>query len=635
MSEKELSQIDDLPMAAIDMDSPIDSDTDKIAMLRAEKEKAVNEVIYKTASFNGGLSQDPYPSPFLNLSDTRIPGTVNEIYKWCKYFFTFDPLISGSINALAAFPVTEIFYEDRLNNESDDESQELLTYKRVINDQLQMHRLLIEIGIDYYLYGNCFVFGEMWDNPATGEKEWKTMVRLDPSKMIIDYNPSTQKKTFKWEVPASIKRIVRKKAPKSEYDKIPEIVKQAVLKKGVITLNNNCVYHFPRPSDSMGENAVWGVPIVANVLKLLMYRNTLRQSQEAIAREHIVPMRLYSLQRDQNYDPTTDWNATASNLAGELMKATKDPNYKVVSPVPVNVTNVGGHGRSLLLTPEIEQVQSEILAGMNIPREFIFGGVSYSSSSISLKILENQFITYRLAHKDFLQNFVIKGMARARKEWLDEKDDDSLIRAGLMDLKMQDDVQQKQVILQLNQAGKVTDEHMWKTMGMDPDKMKEAIEKEELEKIDREKDLQIKKIEAQIEIKKAEIKAEIELQKYQQEMSAKEGIPQEALGGPQGQTGMPQPGMPQEQGQQGQPEMPQGQPEQPSDDERAVNIAKSLLNKSQAEITQFLSNVPEYHRSKIQAAMEQIKAEEKPVKIEGVDMRPLPEQRPPRRKSLQ
>jgi hypothetical protein len=488
---------------------------DKMAILKAEKEKAIGMV--KIASFDGKF-QDPYPSPFLNLSDTQIPRTAIEIFRWCKYFFMFDPLIAGAVNALATFPVTEVYLEDKQAKEDDEESDTLKTYKRVLFKNLHIYKLLIEIGIDYYLYGNCFVFGEMWTNPATKEVEWKHMVRLDPSKMIIDYNPATQDKIYKWQIPARISEIVKKKKPVDEYEKIPPMIRAAVRKNQALVLNSANIYHFSRATDSMGDNNVWGTPIIANVLKLLMYRNILRQAQEAIAREHIVPMRVYYIEKTDSFNPDADWNSVAQNFAQELNKAVRDPNYKVVSPVPINVLNVGGEGRALLLTPEIEQVQSEILAGMNVPREFIFGGVSYSGSSISLKILENQFITYRLLLKDFLQNFVIKNMAKARKEWTSEKDDDDLLTVKMVELKMQDDVQQKQLIVQLNSAGKITNEYMWKVIGVEPEKMKESLEREALAAVELETQVGVQRVASNLEIQKAQLKAQMELQVFQAQL---------------------------------------------------------------------------------------------------------------------
>lgn len=652
------------------------SSNDKNQILKEEKEAALGMV--KVAGFRG-MTQDPYPSPFLNLSDTKIPETSQEIFRWCKYFYMFDPLISGAINALSAFPVTEVYLEDAKNKitnksadgktkiDDTDESDMLKIYKRVFFKNLNIHKLLIEIGIDYYLYGNCFVFGEMYTNPSTGENEWKHMTRLDPSKMSIDYNPATQEKVYKWDVPASIERIVINKKPRDEYEKIPDMIKEAVKQRKSLKLNPNNVYHFSRATDSLGDNNVWGTPVIANVLKLLMYRNILRQAQEAIAREHIVPMRIYYLQRTNEYSMEANWNQIASDFAGELTKSVRDPNYKVVSPVPVNMISVGGNGRSLLLTPEIQQVQEEILAGMNVPREFIFGGVSYSGSSISLKILENQFITYRVLLKDFMQNFIIKNMAKARKEWVNEKDDDNLVTVKMTDLKMQDDVQQKSLIVQLNGAGKCTNEHMWQVIGIDPDKMKDALEKEALEAVELQSkvnkktaELQLVEMENQLKLQKKQLEMQYELQQYEVELQKKyqpqDNSPNDMLSTEQGlnsyqettnesiPTDEQQNNIPMDEQQNNVPTDEQTESDNIADDssELGVNdippeikrIALQIIKLPKSYREKPISTFPKNIQDAVRAAIQQLETAEDLKRKMAIDMRPMPEKLPPRRDSL-
>lgn len=634
------------------------SEKDKADILEKEKTAAVEEANEKIASFNGNM-QNPYPSPFLNLSDMQLPQSTIEVFKWCKYYYTFDPLISGAINALATFPVTEVQLEDEEHKNKEKTDQTKL-YEKVLFKNLNIYKLLIEIGIDYFLYGNCFVMGE-FNNAEKGEQEWANMTRLDPSKMMIDYNPATGVKKYRWQVPQKIKQIVLQKQPIEEYNRIPQIIKDAVIKNKSIVLNSDNVYHFSRATDSMGDNSVWGVPIVANVLKLLMYRNILRQAQEAIAREHIVPMRIYYLDRTQGVNPHADFNKVANDLANEIKKSVRDPNHKVVSPIPVGVINVGGEGRGLLLTPEIEQIQTEILAGMNVPREFIFGGVSYSSSSISLRILENQFITYRLLLKDFIQNFVVRKMARARGEWMSEDDDDQILTVKLADLKMQDDVQQKQLIIQLNGAGKCSNDYMWKSLGIDSDKMKEAIEKEALDAIALESkaeqarleaQLKTMDLQAQLQMKQAQVQMQIQAQQQQfqmqMQMQQQQQMQAMGMGQPQEQQGEEQPKKKSKDKDKAQ-EQTQEQAQEQGGNEQAIQqeidrIAIQLIKLSPEQQSAYLEKIPVEVRNQVQMAMQNLQSAQGGAQQEQsaqtqeaqsqVDMRPMPEQRPPRRDSL-
>lgn len=670
-------------------------------ILKKEKENAME----KTAGYSHSR-QAPYSKPYLNLSDTKLPESMRELFELCKYFYMFDPIISGAVNSLSTFPITEVYfeeskaYEEIENEEKEEESDELKLNKSVISKRINLTKLSISIGIDYFLYGNCFIFGEF-----NKDGTWKHLIKLDPSKITIEKNEATQEKTYKWTVPENIKRIVKDKKPKEEYEKIPQKLRDAAEKDKMIRLSNENIYHLARPSDSMGDSE-WGIPVVANVMKLLMYRNTLRRAQEAIAQEHIVPFRIYYFERTETYNTINNWENVTENFTSELKKASRDPNYKVVSPVPVNTLNLGGHGKSLMLTPEIEQVQAEILAGMNVPREFIFGGVSWSGSSISLKILENHFETYRMILKDFIQNFVIKGMAKKRGVWKSDEDDDKLITVKMADLKMQDDVQQKQLIINLNQAGKVTDELVWKSIGVDPDKMRESLKDEMLQNVEIEKNIKIAQIEANTEIQIAQMKQQAKLQQAQAEFQA--SIPGGEQQGMVEDPMIPGGEIPEDQSQyqeEGVGEHPQGEgagsegqnideshikevvdmlvsAEDQSEFEKimssirpefrdvvmkyyeaaknakeqgdfgrgfmdAQNIAMELIKHDPETRKQMMSKIPEPMKSKVKEVLMQLEEQlddEKRQMIESqenkgqgqgkgeVDMRPMPEQLPPRRK---
>lgn len=671
--------VQDIVVQAATETHPPDVPENQISMfdseefLQKEKEAALEGAgMEKTASIGddamsgvlrgastGGYVQRPYTSPMLTLSDYKLPKTTNEFFKWCKYYYTFDPLIAGAINACATFPVTEIYLEDMVANEgdgrvseegvrgSDEESDTLRLYKRVLFKNLDITNFCILLGIDYQLYGNCFAFGEM-KLGDDGKPEWCHLVRLDPNKIYIDFNPVTQEKRYRWIVPESLRRICKEKKPIEEYNKIPPIIKKAVEQNKSILLNSKRIYHFARPSDSAGDGGVWGTPIIAHVLKLITYRNILRQAQEAIAREHIVPMRIYYMQAQgagSDYSITSNWSNVATNLASHIARSVRDPNYKVVSPYPLGLLNVGGEGKQLLLTPEIEQIQSEILAGMNVPREFIFGGVSYSGTSISLRILENQFITYRLKLLDFINDFLIRGMAEARGEWSSEKDDDTLITAKMVDMKMVDDVQQKQLIVELNAKGKVTDDYMWKSLGLDPDRIRTGLRKEALAQID-----------DNLEIQKKQIEMEAQLQKYREEIAMRYGLNQQEGDPNQGadpnadpnQQAQMQPQQEQMQPrQQGvdpnaeppQQEQPQGEQADPEGAEEGADeengqlyaTAKQILRLPESQRETVLSSLPKAMQQQILEIMAALESDEKREEATKVDMRPYPQQRPPRR----
>lgn len=581
--------------------------------------------MFKTASAAGPMRNDNYKryrSSFLSLSDMELPSNYRDIFRWCRYYFKVDSLIGIAVRSMATFPVTEYVVQDSVASEDDDsletseDSKQQEFYERMLKD-MRLTKMMQEIGYDYFLYGNCILFGETHVTEVkrrdkdgnirkVPEVTWKSVERLDLTRVKIMLDPKTRKRSYYYDIPGYMRAILKSRKPKSQYDKIPDIFKKAYETNSLVRLNPDNLFHFSMPTES-GDEGLWATPPVLHALKLVMYTNVLRQAQEAIAYEHIVPRRIYFMQN------TGDLNANigafakmAKDFAGQLSRQLNDPNYQIVSPVPIQEIQHGGNGRNLLLVPEIEQLQKSILAAMGIPYEFIFGGMSYSGSTVSLRFLENQFTTYRQLIEEFINDFLIKRLAEIRGDWETVDDDDKLIKVELTDLKMQDDLQQKQLLFSMNQAGKIPDEYMWeKGFGLDATLVRGQLYNEKEEQV------------------KESVKLAVFQQTLQEELAAKgiqppvqqEAQPAEGAAPPQdGQATPPEEGAPQE-------------PSQANYSEQELMQAAQELTRLPAEEAEMrLSQLTQEIQMLLRPYYEQMKDDDQPV-----DMRPMPDKLPPRR----
>lgn len=595
-------------------------------------------------------SYKDYRSSFLTLSDMQIPDDYREIFRWCRYFFKFDPLIGAAVRSLATFPVTDWVLNDTENSDEedsegqDDESEEASeTYKFYHNilDDLNLYNHMIEIGYDYFLNGNCVIFAEPGvktiqrrdeNGQVYNKKEvvWKSVQRLDLTRLKIDRDPKTHEKIYFYDVPVELKRVIQTQKPKEKYDKIPEIFKKAVNEKKLVKLKSQYVHAFAMPSES-GDSGLWGTPPVLHAMKLLLYSNVLRQAQEAIAYEHIIPKRIYFFQETQEWAPGSDFANIAGDFAFELKKQLDDPNYQVISPFPIQQIQHGGQGKALMLVPELEQIQETILAAMGVPREFIFGGVSYSGSTTSLRIVENQFITYRTSLLNYINDFLIKGLAEIRGEWETIDDDKKLVTVTLADLKMQDDIQQKQLMITLNQQGKLPDEVLYeKVLGVDSTKVIKQLQVERIRKVQEQKELQIAQMKAAKELEQEAIVNNVEPTTVPEPTNFPET--------PEPAPGALEPAMaPEAEGAQApaDQESPAPTGEEPAAQEQnagninreALQIAHQMQGLNEAAQANLINKLPQTTAKRAVMLYTQLKAEEE----NQIDMRPMPEQRPPRR----
>lgn len=589
-----------------------------------------------------------YRTSFLTLSDMEIPDDYRLIFRWCRYFFKFDPLVGPAIRALATFPITDWIVNDSDTGEEQTKDREdsttLKFYQNMLRD-INLTKLLMEIGYNYHLYANVIIFAEPTmkeyryrdDNGQIQKKReltWKSINVLDPALITKDIDPKTNETIYYYEVPADIRLVIEKKKPKEKYDKIPQIYKDAVKKKKPLKLNSKFIYDMSMPKEA-GDNGKWSTPPILHALKLILYTNVLRQAQEAIAYEHIVPRRIYFFQETNESSIMNNFEQITDDFTAQLNMQLRDPNYQIVSPIPIQEITHGGQGRGLLLTPEIEQLNGQILAALRCPKEFIFGGMSYSGSTTSLRILENDFITYRELLHDFVNNFVIKRLAELRGEWEVEDDDKNLVTVTFSDLKMQDDIQQKQLMVQLNQGGKMSDETLYeKVLGLEANTIKTQLKNESLE----------------------QVKNQMELQKLQEELMAQLGEgpnEQNPEANPQG--GQPAPEQPSEEEPPQQEQAPQQAPAESEEAKAqalaqkfglelnmfesgselnargAHTLAQKLANAEPDKVEEVVRNFGYTTQTSVKAYIEYIKDERQAEQSQKINMKPMPEKLPPRR----
>ncbi len=447
-----------------------------------------------------------YPHPFFRLDSYFMPPSIKELFKWIKALFYGDAMIGSIVTKISEYPVTNLITETENEN-----ARKVWEY--LFNDVLDIQSMLIQIGLDYFCFGNAFVSVyfpftrwlectqckdrkniEDVEYKVTGKANFKTfcekcgtstshtaddvplehpqrinLVRFDPANISVRYNPISGRSHYRYIPSGDIRKAVLSGEPEI-LNELPKAFIEAVRENKAVKLAPWNIFHFKRPTLAEGDMG-WGKPLIIHSMKRVFYLNVLRKAQEQVAVEHIIPMDVLFPTGSGPVNPFTHTNMaeTRSHIEDAIIRWRQDRNYKPVFPIPVGTARVGGDGRALLLGPEIDAVVAEIAAGMGVPREFVFGGLSWTGSSVSLRMLENHFIIYR----KLMMRFVswLKDMLRVKYRLPD-------VAIRFADFKMADDIQNKQLLLQLNAAQKVGTSSLLQEMGMDPDKQHDEVSSE-------------------------------------------------------------------------------------------------------------------------------------------------------------
>lgn len=449
-----------------------------------------------------------YPSPFFDIAHLYMPSSQRELLEYCAYFFRTNPLVNAVCFKMAEYPITDLIIDSI-------DVRQSKKWHGFLYKTIKIKKLQVEIGLDYNTFGNAFLsvsfpfhkylvckscgsskraenqkyafrnngfHGTCSKCGASGEFRVRDLyikserdirvIRWSPLNMTIRYNHATGETSYFYRVPGDLANDIRM-GKRHVIEKTPQIFIEAVKQNKAIVFNSKNLFHLRRPNISGQSDAGWGLPMAEPVLKDTYYLNILRKAQEAIAIEHIVPMRIFfpSVNTGTS-DPYATMNLTnwKRQVEAEIVRWRLDNNYTPIFPVPIGTETIGGDGRALLLTQEYRVWQEAICAGMQVPIEFVFGGMQYSGSNVSLKMLENHFSHYRADQIAFLEDFLIP-MVAAYLDW-------TPINVHFRAFKMADDLQRNAYNLQLHQAGKISAESLLESSDWNATAEKERIASE-------------------------------------------------------------------------------------------------------------------------------------------------------------
>lgn len=494
--------------------------------------------------FHGSLR---YPSPFFDIGHTFLPATFDQLFKWCRYYFLVNPLINAVTYKMSEYPITPLVFEVE-----DVETRK--KWEHISENLLRLRAFQIEVGLDYFCYGNAFITlhfpflkylvctnckNEVLANKAsykfrnlkyhlacekcetTAEAKVRDhyirnlkgikLIRWNPEYVKPEHNELTGHTDYFLQVPQTVKNDILM-GKRHIVETIPDIYIQALQQSKTIRFTDNNVFHLKRPTIAQKDMG-WGMPLILPVLKDTYYLQILRKAQEAIAQQHIVPLRiLFPQAGSSSSDPysTTDLGNWRRRIESEIQKWRADANYIPVLPLPIGNETIGGEGKALMLHQEMRAWSEQIVAGMHVPIEFVFGGLQYSGSNVSMRMLENQFLGYRLMQHVLVNDFILGRIA----DYMGWPRPSTRFKR----FKMADDLQRSALVFQLNQAMKISDTTLLDDMDYDIVQEEKFKHAEMGKQMVNQRKMQLASAALQGEVSVVQAKYQILAQKLMQEM---------------------------------------------------------------------------------------------------------------------
>lgn len=473
-------------------------------------------------SLTGARGGASHPNPMFDFLTGFAPRKLKDLFRWVEYLYYNSAHVFAALKKFSEYPVTD------LDIDSADEAL-VKNWTDLLHDHLKIRAVSVKTGLDMHLYGNSMIsvyapfnrflicskcnaragirqvnykfklksmsfhytcpachtksVGKLEDKRVAA-KERINVIRWDPKLMDINHNPITGEDEYYYTIPQELKRKVEK-SDAHIINTMPEEFLLAIRDNKVFKFAPGQIYHM-KIDPPAGLESQWGFPPLTSTIKLFFYAAVLRKANEAIALEHIVPFRvLHPAPISGNADPATQLNMGQwkSELQSNIKKWRRDPLHVMFAPAALGVTMMGGQGRSLLTLGEVKDAEDNIIAAMGIPREFLYGGLSFTGSAITLRMLENQLETYT-AHLDSQMKWIIKQVSNIMG-W-------KPVEAEFTSFKLMDDAQQKASVAQLYQAmGTISQDTIMTMHDMDINKERKKRRQESLDETRFQMELQL------------------------------------------------------------------------------------------------------------------------------------------------
>jgi len=354
-------------------------------------------------------SMPSFYDPYFEPSSLLLPRDTREVNSWCRYFYKYDPLVATAIDAHSELPLSKIRLQPPKSSEKEYSQMILEFFEDMIgNEGIDLFNKLLQMGVEYYKLGNVFPYLQLNDEGT----RWEKLILLDPDfvnvqkitltdAMIIELIPNQQLKEMVGQG-----RIYADDRVRILYESIaPEIRDLVQSGKNIPLATDLSKSHVSHIARKMSDYDLFGTSLIERNFKALVYKDRLRQSQDAIAARHLTPKHLI-------------WGADVNNVDVDVIRdqvdqAMNDPDYAIITNFELHWDLVGTSAGLMQLSGEWEWINEELYIGLMINKSFLLGEGAFANGQTVLEILEQRYAIFRETLEQWVEHHVFKPISKA------------------------------------------------------------------------------------------------------------------------------------------------------------------------------------------------------------------------------
>ena len=340
-------------------------------------------------------------SPFYQRTNLSLPLDRITRNQWCRFYYRHEPYVKSAIDLHSQFPIS-----DFENTCGDPKIKDF--FDDMVFNQLDIITLLLEIGTEYWKLGDVFPMGSVDEESGT----WSKFTILNPDYVDIQTNTFAQDPLVTY-VPDEDLRAIVASGPRGPLGELyrslsPQII--AAIKRGEnIPLSPLVVSHL---ANKASPYEIWGTPMVQNCFKVLLYKDKLREAQQAIADRFITPLRIFKVGNASDPQPSQDELDDLRNLLEQLEN---DPTPVLVYHSQLEVTGTDFASRLLPMASEFGFIKEELFIGLMMNEAILTGNDAGSSAEAVLASLRRRYLKYRSLITNWIEKKVYAPIAELQE----------------------------------------------------------------------------------------------------------------------------------------------------------------------------------------------------------------------------
>lgn len=446
----------------------------------------------------------PFPNPFLDYLTIYEPQGMTDVLRWAQIAWTRNGTYRRSAQRIVRYFLTDIDWSDA----DDDEIQKWRDYVSSADFNILNH--LAAQGDDFYCYGNSFSTTfppfvrylrcpkcglarpiQAWDyklrnlkfmaaqqcpgmrsrQPCkyTGElqrldrpvpdKTRIRAVRWNPHRMHIMCNLMEETR-YLMDIEPTDRRMILSGDP-FYIETLPWEILETVFSNRVFQFEPDSIYHMREPALSGYRLMGWGIPPVLSCLSTIFYIQILRRADEALALDYILPLRILSPHpaSSRYADPLKmNMGVMRSQFMRMIHQRRIDPAAWNFLPFPVTYQAHGSEAK-LLSTPELmTAANDELLNSVGIPPELYRMNLTTQGAPMALRLFQQSWASLVTQFNAWIEHEI----SRIATIMLWDKPS-----ARLRPSSLADDIERRQLELQLAAANRISVGSAIKPLGLD------------------------------------------------------------------------------------------------------------------------------------------------------------------------